>query len=409
MPKPTKIPTLKLHRASGRAYVYHRGRREYFGKHGLPTTTERYNRWVAKLLSEQQLSDALRQVDPLELTLVELAAAHFEWAKGYYRKNGKVTTHVAKIERHLRALLKCHRSVFAHDFGPNKLRSIQNRLVMEGYSRQGVNELVKGIRAVFKWGVSHELVKASIHQALCTVPPIQYGRSRAPEMAPIKPVDDITVDATLEALPEVVAAMVRLQRLTGMRPGEVCKLRPCDLDRTQQVWIYSPPDHKTAHLGRDRVIFIGPQAQQVLARYLLRDSEAYCFSPADSERKRRAIQHENRKTPLSCGTKPKGNPTGNAGDRYNTAAYRRAITRAVNKVNRQRKRTAEANGIPLEDAGLLEDWAPNQLRHAAGTAIRKRFGLEAAQVALGHSKADVTQVYAQRDTELAREVARKIG
>ena len=36
-------------------------------------------------------------------------------------------------------------------------------------------------------------------------------------------------------------------------------------------------------------------------------------------------------------------------------------------------------------------------------------GLEAAQVALGHAKADVTQVYAERDTELAREVMRKIG
>jgi site-specific recombinase XerC len=41
---------------------------------------------------------------------------------------------------------------------------------------------------------------------------------------------------------------------------------------------------------------------------------------------------------------------------------------------------------------------PNQLRHAHATEVRKRFGLEAAQVALGHETADLTQVYAERDS-----------
>jgi integrase len=35
--------------------------------------------------------------------------------------------------------------------------------------------------------------------------------------------------------------------------------------------------------------------------------------------------------------------------------------------------------------------------------------LEAAQVLLGHSRADVTQIYAERNTELASRVAAKIG
>jgi site-specific recombinase XerC len=54
-------------------------------------------------------------------------------------------------------------------------------------------------------------------------------------------------------------------------------------------------------------------------------------------------------------------------------------------------------------------WHPNQLRHAYATQVRKDFGLEAAQVALGHSRADVTQVYAERDVGLAAAVAAKIG
>lgn len=54
-------------------------------------------------------------------------------------------------------------------------------------------------------------------------------------------------------------------------------------------------------------------------------------------------------------------------------------------------------------------WAPNQLRHAFGTEVRREHGLEASQVLLGHARADVTQVYAERDVAKAVAVANKVG
>ena len=54
-------------------------------------------------------------------------------------------------------------------------------------------------------------------------------------------------------------------------------------------------------------------------------------------------------------------------------------------------------------------WSPNRLRHSAGTEIRKRFGLEAAQVILGHASANVTQVYAERDLQKAVDIMREVG
>ena len=54
-------------------------------------------------------------------------------------------------------------------------------------------------------------------------------------------------------------------------------------------------------------------------------------------------------------------------------------------------------------------WHPHQLRHTYATRVRKEFGLEAAQILLGHAKADVTQVYAQRDADRAVQVAKRIG
>jgi site-specific recombinase XerC len=43
------------------------------------------------------------------------------------------------------------------------------------------------------------------------------------------------------------------------------------------------------------------------------------------------------------------------------------------------------------------------------TQIRKQFGLEAAQVVLGHAAANITQVYADRDYALAARVAKEVG
>lgn len=73
-----------------------------------------------------------------------------------------------------------------------------------------------------------------------------------------------------------------------------------------------------------------------------------------------------------------------------------------------RRKAAKATGVKVEPTLLLE-WTPNQLRHSAATEIRKRFGLEAAQVAMGHAQANITQLYAERDLNLAAEVMRNIG
>ena len=72
------------------------------------------------------------------------------------------------------------------------------------------------------------------------------------------------------------------------------------------------------------------------------------------------------------------------------------------------ERTEEAAEMGIEPM-LLPHWHANQLRHTKATEIRRQFGLEAAQVVLGHAKADVTQVYAERDAALAVQVAKRIG
>jgi integrase len=212
----------------------------------------------------------------------------------------------------------------------------------------------------------------------------------------------------LPYLPAVVDDMVRLQLATGARPVEVCLIRPRDVDRSVEPWVYRPQRHKTEHHGRDRAIFVGPRAQEILRPYLLRDAESYCFVPAESEAGRKAQMRSRRKTkvqPSQLGRR-KRKPKRRPGERYDTCAYRRAIARAA--VAADRPAHKQDPTIPADDV-VVPRWSPNRLRHSAATKIRQEFGLEAAATVLGHARADVTQIYAERDLAKAAAVMRQTG
>jgi integrase len=93
------------------------------------------------------------------------------------------------------------------------------------------------------------------------------GRTTAHEPEPIKPVDEDHFRAVLPFLTPTVRALVELLALTGMRPSEACRIRPCDIERNGAVWVYKPPHHKTRHRGKDRNIAL------VLLRYSLSGRE----------------------------------------------------------------------------------------------------------------------------------------
>ena len=410
MPKLShSLPKYRCHKASGQAIVTLAGKHHYLGPYGTKASRLEYDRLIAEWVANgRSASPHSRESD---VTVIEVAARYWKFAEGYYRKQGSPTGTLRFIRHALRPLKTLYGPRPAASFGPLALKAVQQTLIESGTakltkpatgtnnekrrpSRRYVNDCVAVIKRMFRWAASEELVPVTVYQALVTVPGLRKGRTAARETGPVLPVSDAVVDATLVQLPTVVADMVRFQRLTGCRPGEVCSLRPCDVDRSATLWRYVPSTHKTEHFGRGRTIVIGPKAQAVLRAYLLRDATSFCFSPAESEEKRRQDAHARRRTPLSYGNRPgmgrrtkaKRKPK----DRYVKDSYARAIQRATKKAG-------------------VESWSPNRLRHTAATEIRRQFGLEAAQVTLGHARADVTQVYAERDLSLAERVAKEVG
>lgn len=271
---------------------------------------------------------------------------------------------------------------------------------------------------MFRWATAQELVPGNVYHSLQAVDGLKRGRSGVREGRTVTPVDEAWVRRTQAALPATVAAMVEVQLWTGMRSTEVCTMRPCDIDRRGKVWTYTPAAHKTAHHGHRRVVPLGPKAQAALRPFLeaTRKTDAYLFSPAESEADRRARRHAARKTPLGQGNRPgthrRPDPRVTPGDLYDRTAYRRAIERAVGKANRLTRADPQRCCVTDPDAiqaALIPHWTPHQLRHTAATRIRREMGLDAARALLGHRSLAVTDTYAELDQALAAKAAGRFG
>lgn len=309
------------------------------------------------------------------------------------------------FEMAIRLLRRMFGETPAASFGPNALRLVRQSMLIAdqggrrpriAWSRSTTNHMVGRIRMIFKWAASREFLPVTVYQSLRTLEPLRRGCTDVREGRRVLPADLNHVVAVRKAVAPPVAAMINLQLLTGMRSGEVCRIRPCDINMSGKVWSYEPREHKTSYHGKQRTIYLGPKAQEIIKRFLAgKATDSFIFSPCEAVDWHRTSRHAARKTPLSSGNRPgtncKTEPTRSPGAGYDTASYRRAIDYGCAKA-----------GVP--------HWHPHQLRHNYATDIRKKYGLEAAQILLGHSSALVTEaVYAERDMEKAQQIAQVIG
>jgi integrase len=158
----------------------------------------------------------------------------------------------------------------------------------------------------------------------------------------------------------MVADMVRLQREIGCRPSEVCNLRWCDVDQTDDVWVYEPREHKTDHKGKRRLIAIRKDGQAILEKYRQRPVDDFIF--VQKNRKKHKIM------------------------KIDAANYGIMIKSAA------------------KQAGVIH-WTPNQLRHRFATEVD---GKETARLLLGHANQGMTERYIDHDKEKVKNAARRL-
>lgn len=445
--KPPTTPSYRCRPGYSQALVtltdsLSRKRRDYWlGEYGTPESWERYHRLIAEWERKDRRLPARAPLDPGTTavqgrTISEIIREYWHWAQAYYHPHrwGAMKTVLQLLRRY-------YGQTPAAAFGPKSLRLLREEMIRGAdtaergrgpWSRKYINSQVQCIRHLFKWAAAEELVPASVHQSLCTLQPLKRGRSAARETHKVGPVPQHLLDTTKPHLSRPVRALVELQLLTGARPGELLEMRGCDLEMDQRagVWTYRPDRHKNAFRERERVIYLGPQAQKTLSQFMTTDrpTNAFLFSPIEAEAERRAALNAARQTPLSCGNRPgthrQAAPQRKPGDHYTPNSYRRAIEYACLKAF---PLPAPLARLPKEKVKAWRErirpqwaevkawrqghrWHPHQLRHNAATLLRREFGLEAAQLALGHASAQITDaVYAERDHAKVVEIMRKIG
>lgn len=358
--------------------------------------SEESRKAFGRLVSEIE-ANGPAQLAPSGRFVASVLAAYLEHAKRHYRcEDGKHSSELREVKKTVEAINALYGDTLAAEFGPLALKVVRNGWVKAGLARSEINPRTRIARRIFQWAAAEELVPPSQYLALKALTGLQKGKTPAPEPEPVLPVADDLVNATLPLVSRPIRGLIEFQRRTGCRPGEACMVRMTDIDQSGPVWFFRPRSHKTAHRGKARSIAIGPNCQTLLAEFAGNDPAAYLFDPRSAVTELHAARGEARKTPRfpshmhRNAEKRVKYPAKSPAERYTTASYGRAVERACVR-------------------GNLAHWHPNQLRHTFATQVRQEHGLEAAQVILGHARADVTQIYAERNEALAAAIAAKMG
>ncbi len=353
-----KKPSYRRHSIRNKGFAEFNGKRKYFpGDYESDKSKAGYKQFLA----ENGFKVDADLPEPEKICVSRVCSSFLKWASEYFGAGGDTRLHVytAAVKQ-----VDEYRNDKAVEFGPKKLVAIQHRMASEGYKRNYVNEITGHIRYVFKWAVKEELVPADVYFRLKSVPGLVRGKSKAVESMRRPPVAWEHVEPVIKLVRPIVADMLRFHWLVAFRSKSICRALPEEFTITNGLWEWRPT-HKTEWRGCEVVLFIGPQCQELLR-------------------------------PILAKTKP--------GERlfpgYHTRNYCQQVTRAIEKINREREKRSEPL-IPL--------WTPHRLRHSRSQTVRDQFGIEACQAFLAHESLTATQIYSARRLEMARAVAAEIG
>ena len=360
-------------------------------KHTMRTDRPRKMAEEAAARYWEEHTRQIRRHDPAGVSVSELCALWADHCREYYRgRDGRPTSMATNAVLAVRLFRDLYGNAAVAELTHADMLQLRDALVRSGVARTTVNRRLWCVKYMMEWALDEAIIPATVKAELTQVKGVKRGRSSAPERQPVRPVDDATISATVEHLMPNTADMVRVHRLTGMRPCELCALRWSLIDTSSEPWVYRVPPEVNKNdwrgeLGQPRVVCIGPKARAILLRH--KDGGDVPFSPVQAMAEYVAARHAARVTPVYGRRKDAPRVPRVLGERWTTDAYTKTIRAACGKAK-------------------ITPWGANRLRHAFGTEVRRAFGLEAARAVLGHTGAGcVTDVYTF--DALADEMVRK--
>ena len=310
----------------------------------------------------------------------QLADSWLRHCADYYRKpkTRRPTGEAASCETAVRPLRLVAGTINAETMTAAKLAEARRWLLGNtANSRKTINKKIGQTIRMFRWACDPEqaMLPEEVLGRLLALRPLAIGRTSAPETTGLCAIKRGQLTDVLAALaeppkrinPRRVPRSVRLSRLqmmtmlelqaeSGMRPGELCSMameyispHPVNPD----VWVYRPYEHKAEHHGKKREVALYQADQNLIRRWM----------------------------------QVSGIETGRLFS-LTVTSYRQGV-----------QRTLKRAGLPK--------WTPQQVRHFAGTELRRELGIDAAQAQLGHNNVRTTEIYAEVQNEAIIEKIRK--
>lgn len=407
MPRPGLEP--RFHKASGRWIVRFK---PLFGKNPCYLRGEYKSPAYYEHLAEiKRAAEAFQTPSTPKRTKRATADSVAEMFIAYYltycpklnyqdRRNAKLAMDVVAAR---------HGELRPDDFDCIAMEECRDDMVARGWSRTHVNRQVGKVFRAFRWGASKGHCTRETYGELKLLEGLKRGWTKAPESAPVKSVEWSVVKRVLPFVPSVVAAMLELHYLTGMRSGEVVSLSAAEVERNGFTWKYAPAHHKKAWRGEKREVYFGPKARTILKRYIHKGG--YFFCAADAIAERYATRRE-KMGPRPDGTKRKPPRIRKTRPHYSTASYNKAVRYGFVQLGRSLGLKGKpAKGQHVQDwlaPKKVEYFHPYQLRHSRATLTRAKYGVEGAQAQL-QDTFSASLLYAEKSAELARRIARETG
>lgn len=255
------------------------------------------------------------------------------------------------IRRSVLQMVSLQGDLDAETYSPAKFHQLRQHWIDRGLSVSTINKYHNYILMMFRWAAMMDYLSSSVWHNLTTVGKLKPMRSPARDPKKVEPVELSDVEAIRMHVSPMVWEIIQIQLVTGMRAGEVLSMTNGQI----KDGVYRPENHKNKWRGHRREVHLGPIARKIIARL----SEG--LGPDDR------IFHG-----------------------YTSSSLWRHIDRACKKV-----------GVP--------HWHPHQLRHRAGTEVREKMGLDAAQAFLGHATAKTSEIYAKLKDDLRKKASEEVG
>lgn len=346
-----RLPKIGLH-SSGQARCTIGGKVHYLGAHGSLEAQQAYTRlierWEANGRRPLDVAPTVEQVR----TVRQLVADYLAYLdrSGRYHRDGVPTDG--------RRVCKTALDEFAKGSGTvpiTKLADvhiIRHRDTLEArahLTRAGINKKIGLVRAMLRWARERHVLTREQWFGVAEIRPLTRhecgGRDWKKPKRAVSPED---VERVAAVAPPEVARMMRVHAAVGMRPGEVCAIRWCDISPSTvdvdgvPCRIYTVARAKADRFGRATTYALPPTVVDMLG------------------------------TPTAPGDHVFPSPV--TGGAYHRHAYRNAVARACERAQ-------------------VQHFGPHELRHAFLTRAAQRYGVLAASAAGNHADTRTTSGY----------------